>query len=327
MTRACGGGANDDPVEAGVPAPLRSRQTIPAGYTLRRRYRLGEIIGRGGMSTVYAAVDVLRQRARASDAEVAVKIVDLLGPMRPDAVELIHREARRMRELAHPNVVRVHDSDIDGPFHFIVMERLTGETLAQRLRARPGTGLAVASAFDLVSAMAAGLDVAHAAGVVHGDLKPSNVFLTAAGAVKLLDFGLGFAAGGIAGDDEDPTILYLARLGGLTPSFAPREVLAGGEPTPASDVFSLAVVAYLALTGRHPYDRRNALEAEALGLVPPRPEVLDRRQWATLAAGLAFDPAARPAGAGAFAAGLTEAPWWRRVLRRPRSATGAPPPE
>jgi len=307
------------------PAAARHRQTIPSGYALRRRYRLDAVIARGGMSTVYRATDAVRVRARAADTEVAVKVVDLTGPSRDDAIELIHREARRMRDLAHPNIVRVYDSDIDGPFHFIVMELLAGETLAQRLRRAPGAGLPRAAAFGLVERIAAALDYAHAGGVVHGDLKPSNVFLTEDGEVKLLDFGLAFAAGEAAADDDDPTIVYLSRVGGLTPSFAACEMLAGGEPTPASDVFALGVIAYLTLTGRHPFDRRSALDARAQGLVPGRPEGLDRRRWRTLAAALEFDPAARPAAAGGFAEALAAPSWWRR-LARPPEAAGRPAP-
>jgi serine/threonine protein kinase len=320
------GGDAPPPAEDGPAAP-RHRQTIPAGYALRRRYRLGEVIARGGMSTVYRATDGVRVRARAADTEVAVKIVDLTGPGRDDAIELIHREARRMRDLAHPNIVRVYDSDIDGPFHFIVMELLAGETLAQRLRRTPGAGLPVEAAFGLVAAIAAALDFAHAAGVVHGDLKPSNVFLTAGGEVKLLDFGLAFAAAGAAvADDDDPTIVYLSRVGGLTPSFAACEMLAGGEPTPASDVFALGVIAYLALTGRHPFDRRSALDARTHGLVPFRPDGLDRRRWRALSAALAFDPAARPGGAGAFAAALAAPSWWQRLGRAGRTSRPAGQP-
>ena len=290
-----------------------SRQTIPTGYTLRRRYRLDAVIARGGMSTVYRATDLVRVRARAADPEVAVKVVDLTGPSRNDAIELIHREARRMRELAHPNIVRVYDSDIDGPFHFIVMELLDGETLAQRLRRVPGDGLPRPAALALVACVAEALDHAHADGVVHGDLKPGNVFLTAAAGVKLLDFGLAFSAAAAVDDDDDPTVAYLSRVRGLTPSFAAWEMLAGGEPTPASDVFALGVIAYLVIAGRHPFDRRSALEARTLGLSPQRPEGLDRRRWQALAAALAFEPDGRPARAGELSAALAERSW-RRLL-------------
>jgi serine/threonine protein kinase len=284
------------------------RLTIPPNYALRRRYRLGPVIARGGMSTVYRATDTLRVRARAAECEVAVKVVDLIGPSRPDAIELIHREARRMRELAHPNIVRVFDSDVDGPYHFIVMELLAGQTLSQRLRAG---GVERADVLSVIGPVADALDCAHAAGVVHGDLKPGNIFLTARGEVKLLDFGLAFAVRAVAADDEDPTIHYLARVGGLTPSFAAYEMLAGEPPSPASDVFALAVIAYILHAGRHPFDRRDAVAAKALGLVPERLPHLGRRAWGTMAAALSFDAAERPQRAGEFAAAFRPQRWWQ----------------
>jgi serine/threonine protein kinase len=283
------------------------RLTIPPNFALRRRYRLGPVIARGGMSTVYRATDVLRVRSRAADSEVAVKLVDLIGPNRPDAIELIHREARRMRELAHPNIVKVFDSDVDGPYHFIVMELLEGQTLAQRIRTG---GLDAAAVPGIIAPVAAALDCAHARGIVHGDLKPGNIFLTTAGEVKLLDFGLAFAARAVAADDDDPTIVYLSRVGGLTPSFAAYEMLAGDPPSGASDVFALAVIAYLLHAGRHPFDRRNAVEAKALGLIPERPAGLDRRAWRVMAAALSFDPRERPQRAGEFAEALRPVRWW-----------------
>ena len=298
------------PVAEAADGRQPDRLTIPPDYALRRRYKLGPVIARGGMSTVYRATDTMRVRARAAECDVAVKVVDLIGPTRPDAIELIHREARRMRELAHPNIVRVYDSDVDGPYHFIVMELLAGQTLSQRLRS---DRIAPDGIHAVIAPVADALDCAHAQGIVHGDLKPGNIFLTTRGEVKLLDFGLAFAVRAVAGDDEDPTIHYLARVGGLTPSFAAYEMLAGDPPSAASDVFALAVIAYILYAGRHPFDRRNAVEAKALGLTPARPPHLGRRAWRMMSAALSFDPAARPQRAGEFAAALHPQYWWQRL--------------
>src|SRR5271168_2714226 len=110
----------------------------PVGLVLRGRFELMEIIGRGGMSTVYRAVDRLKLRARFAEPEVAIKIVDAGDGMQSDAIELIHREARRVQEISHPNIVEVHDSDFDGHLHFIVMELMKGRTLAAALKERDG---------------------------------------------------------------------------------------------------------------------------------------------------------------------------------------------
>ncbi|WP_029002896.1 serine/threonine-protein kinase [Azorhizobium doebereinerae] len=275
------------------------------GTRLKGRYELIQVIGRGGMSTVYHAVDHIRLRGRAAQPHVAVKVASMPAPFDIAAHELIHREAQRMQALVHPNIVRVFDSDHEGDTHFLVMELLTGRTLSKALPEATGKGLDWPQARRVVAGIAAALAHAHAHGVIHTDLKPGNIFIAGDGTVKVLDFGLAQRTGG-AGDahQEDATIRYLDLVGGLTPSFASPERLAGADPTPGCDLFAFGLLIHVLLSGSHPFQRRPADEARRLGLEPLRPAGLAPHRWRALKALMAFDPADRPASVGAFTAGF-----------------------
>lgn len=275
------------------------------GTRLKGRYELIQVIGRGGMSTVYHAVDHIRLRGRAAQPHVAVKVASMPAPYAHAAHELIHREAQRMQGLVHPNIVRVFDSDHQDDTHFMVMELLTGRTLATVLPEGTGKGLDWPQARRVITGVAAALAHAHGAGVIHTDLKPGNVFISGDGTVKVLDFGLAQRTGG-AGDahQEDATIRYLDLVGGLTPSFASPERLAGADPTPGCDLFAFGLLIYVVLCGAHPFQRRTSQEAQRMGLQPLRPQGLAPHRWRALKALMAFDPAARPASVDAFMAGF-----------------------
>ncbi|MDQ0505581.1 serine/threonine-protein kinase [Xanthobacter agilis] len=290
-----------EPRPAGAAAPgeaggNRTRILSPyLGLRLKGRYELIQVIGRGGMSTVFHAVDHVRLGARAGRPDVAIKLVTLAPPHDTAARALIHREAQRMLELIHPNIVRVYDSDHDGDRHFLVMELLRGRTLAAILRDRRGRGLDGPQACGCIRSVGAALAHAHAHGLIHGDLKPGNVFICNDGRVKVLDFGLAQRTVQAPHDDEDATIRLLDQVGALTPRFASPERLDGCPPTPACDLFAFGLLAYMVLSGAHPFQRRTALEARAEGVGPRRPEGLSAHRWRALKALLAFDPAHRPA--------------------------------
>src|SRR5690606_29475460 len=142
---------------------------------------------------------------------------------------------------AHPNIVQFHGLDCDQGTWFISMEMLTGEALGQRMRRAERTGLPPAEALRIASACGAALEHAHARGVVHGDVKPDNVFVTADDEVRVLDFGA-------AASPLPPAAADSADFGRIAPSatraYASPEVLAGQGPEPRDDVFSLSCVIY-----------------------------------------------------------------------------------
>ena len=205
---------------------------------LAGRYRRGEVIGRGGMSTVYRATDL------ALDRIVAVKVaMDPLLERDPIYAARFKREARAAAAVNHPGVVTVFDAGADGPTRYIVMEYVEGRSLAEILRdTRP---LEPARAARLAEQIADTLAAAHAAGIVHRDVKPGNVMVTAADRVKVLDFG-------IARTSDSVTLTQTASVLGTAPYMAPEQAM--GNPADArSDIYSLGCVLYEMLTGQPPF--------------------------------------------------------------------------
>lgn len=291
---------------------------LPLGYTLRGRYKLVEILGQGGMSTVYGAIDERRVRARAFQSAVAVKVLNTDPSKNPDMVELLYREARRMHEFNHPNIVRVFDWDQAGPICFIVMERLEGRTLAAMARDQGPVPFPPRAARTIIEGVANGLLHAHARGIIHADLKPGNVFITDAGEVKLLDFGFAHRLDGpaVASDDEEATVAFLSRVGALTPTYASAELLEGRRAVPEDDLFAFAILVYLLLAGRHPYDRKSALVAEREGLKPQRPPRLSGRRWRALKTALAIRRDQRTITVEALRDVFLQDGWLDRLLGR-----------
>lgn len=222
-----------------------------AGRTLVKRYRIEEVIGRGGFAVVYRATDESLGRT------VAVKVITAPAPdpeTRAHNRERFQQEARAAASLSHPNVVTVHDFGTDPALDidFLVMEFLHGEDLATYLSryGRPSLDLAL----RILSDAAKGLAVGHRAGLVHRDVKPGNLFLAEPHGqdpfrVCVLDFGIARAA------EADRTVTGLTQGGiALSPAYASPEQARGERSlTPATDVFSLGVVGYQLLTGEKPF--------------------------------------------------------------------------
>ncbi len=311
------GGATDapsaapaDPARGGRPLP------VPLGTTLRERYELVSVLGRGGMSTVYGAVDRFRLRAGSPQPLVALKILNADPAIGEDMVALLHREARRMQEFVHPNIVRVYDWDQDGAVCFIIMERLVGRTLAALLKERAGEPLPARPRAEIVRGVGAALAHAHAAGVVHADLKPGNVFLTTEGGVKLLDFGFSHRHDPeLMSDSDEPTVVFFNRVGALTPAYAAIDLLYGRPAMPSDDIYSLGVIAYMMAAGRHPFDQKSARAACKEGLKAERPKGLSRSRWRALQAALAFPRQERPDTVEAFVDAFTRPTLMERLLR------------
>ncbi|MFN3132130.1 MULTISPECIES: serine/threonine-protein kinase [unclassified Roseibium] len=272
--------------------PAETMTPMP-GLVLKDRYLLIKEIGRGGQSLVFKARDLVAAKAGLSKADVALKIITAGPEIEPDFVALMHREARRLRDLVHPNIVRVYDMDRVQNLHFMVMEYLEGDTLSSFLRKAEDRKLELAQVIRLVQDLGSALEFAHANGIIHSDLKPGNVFVQTDGSVKLIDFNISAPIAPSLRKDEEDTIRILIRLGAITPSYASPQRLEGHEPCAADDVFSLAVMVYLCLAGRRPFGPKNALEAMEASVQPERPEHLSSAQWTALMKGLAFDDAGR----------------------------------
>jgi serine/threonine-protein kinase len=261
------------------------------------RYVLGEVLGMGGMATVWRARDEVLGR------EVAVKVLSPQYAADPGFLARFEREARHAARLSHPHLVTVFDCGVDASMPYIVMELVAGPTLRQVLD-RAGT-LPAGEAVSIAAAVCEALEVAHAAGLVHRDIKPANIVLASGGEVKVLDFGIARADGG-AGATRTQAVLGTAAY--LSP-----EQASGHPAEPQSDLYALGCVLFELLTGAPPFSADSTL-----GLAyrhvhddpgPPsarRPGLPERLDQVTGRL-LAKNPADRPPTAAAARAGLLAA--------------------
>ena len=240
--------------EGGEPPPARPEQLGPTpagvqpGELLFGRFKVLDELGRGGMGVVFKATD-----EQLDDQVVAVKVLAAQLATDPSAVARLKREVITARGLQHPGIIRVNQFYVESSQAGFDMEFLEGATLAEHVAGDvPGSPLTAATTIDrlnvvaaVVEQLAAAVDLIHAEQLVHRDIKPSNVMLVPLGdggfAIKLLDFGIVHIQGGdLTGAVQPGTLTYTA-----------TELINGtGEPSPAADLFSLGMVAYLALTGQ-----------------------------------------------------------------------------
>ena len=275
-----------------------------AGRLLDGRYAVTARIAHGGMATVYLAVDTRLDR------KVALKVMHAELARDDDFVRRFIGEAKSVARLSHQNVVAVFDQGADGPFLYLAMEYIPGRTLKELLREHGP--FAPAMALDIMTGVLDGLAAAHASGIVHRDVKPENVLLTADGRVKVADFGLARAQAA-AGQTRAGLLIG-------TVAYLPPEQVTGEATGPRSDVYSAGVMAFELLTGRQPftgdtplavaYQHVNSAIPAPSSLVPGIPAAVDQ----LVLAATSRDPALRPADAGEFA----------RAARRVREGIGPP---
>src|SRR5438034_1241070 len=207
------------------------------GAALSGRYRADELLGQGGMAQVYRGTDTVLGRT------VAIKVLGPQYARDENFVTRFRREAQAAARLNHAGVVGVYDTGSDDGVHYIVMEYVAGRTLAEILHAEGR--LSPERAAEVAAQVAGALSFAHAAGLVHRDIKPGNIMITPQGEVKVMDFGIARA---LSGESLTQTATVLGTASYLSPEQAQ------GEPVDArSDVYSLGVVAYEMLTGQAPF--------------------------------------------------------------------------
>jgi eukaryotic-like serine/threonine-protein kinase len=283
---------------------------------LSERYRIDELVGRGGMASVYRGFDVTLGR------EVAIKI--LKQDLADDTVfrTRFRLEAQAASRMAHPSIVRVFDAGEDSeigadgrahPVPYIVMELVDGRLLKEVIAEGP---VSVADAVRYVDGILEALEYSHRAGVVHRDIKPGNVMLTPAGQIKVMDFGIARAV-----SDSSSTVAETTAIIGTAAYFSPEQ--AKGEPVDArADLYSTGVVLYELLTGRPPF-RGDTPVAVAYQLVSETPlapsevnESVPRALDAVVLRALAKDPFQRFPDAAAFRSALDSAVGGRQPTKR-----------
>jgi len=258
------------------PPPIVPPSTMPPrnpkreliGKTIGDKYVVRSVLGEGGMGTVFEAEHLTIGRA------VAVKVLHPSQARKKDAVRRFHQEARAAGAIGHPNICEVYDlGTLDDGSPYLVMEKLVGETLADRIAAEGG--LPFDDVIDTLVQVLSGLVAAHEKGIVHRDIKPENVFLTrrvgCPPVCKLLDFGVSKMIGPLIGGKDDD--LDLTRTGMVmgTPYYMSPEQARGDRNLDARvDLYACGVILYEALTGRRPFTAANynALLLQILGGSP-----------------------------------------------------------
>ena len=266
---------------------LSPNQELSVGVVLKERFVLKEELGKGGMGTVFKALDLRKVEANDREAFVALKVLNV--DFRDDPVSLmaLQRETKRAQTLSHPNIITVYDFDRDGAHVFMTMECLQGKPLNNLIRELPAGGMSFRKAWPIIEGICAALAYAHKKNIVHSDFKPGNVFITEQQEAKVLDFGIATAIGR-PDKGADATVFNARDLGAMTPAYASLEQLREQPPDPRDDIYALACVCYELLTGQHPFRKLSAENALGLNLHPKAIPGLKRNQWKALQRGLAF---------------------------------------
>jgi len=280
------------------PVPISHARTASAGSrfipgtVLAGRYRIVNLLGKGGMGEVYRADDLKLGQP------VALKFLPPPLEANRDRLERLLNEVRLARQVSHPNVCRVYDvSEVDGQ-HFLSMEYVDGENLASLLK-RIGR-LPRDKAVEMARQICSGLSAAHAEGILHRDLKPANVMIDGRGRARITDFGLAAVAHEVGVED----------LSAGTPAYMAPEQLSGSAVSIQSDLYSLGLVLYELFTGRmaYPATSLESIARARSGSTPTRPsdhvEGLDAAVERAILRCLESNPTDRPRSAQAVSAAL-----------------------
>ena len=268
-----------------------------AGITLGNRYALTERIAAGGMGEVWEATDTVLGRT------VAVKLLHPGLSQENDFVERFRAEARHTAGFQHPNITTVFDYGEEDGTAYLVLELVVGQPLSQIIYER--APLSAQETTSILIQAATALAVAHRGGVVHRDVKPANILVTADGTAKLTDFGISRLT------DAAP-LTQTGSIIGTAQYLSPEQAM-GQSATASSDIYALGIVGHEMLTGKRPFDA-GTMVATALAHInqepPPLPDTLPVGIRGVIAAALSKDPANRPTSAAAMAhaLGMPDAP-------------------
>jgi serine/threonine-protein kinase len=257
---------------------------VLAGNRLAGRYQLDEPIGTGWFGEVWRATDAALSRP------VAVKLLHPAYVQQPEALARFRTEAMHAAALWHENITHIYDYDepAEGPQPYLVMELVDGPSLAGVLAGGP---LDATRTMHVVAQAAAGLQAAHATGLVHGDIRPGNLLLASSGTVKITDWGVSHAIGSVP-----------VSVTGTAEYLAPERI-AGAQAGPASDLYALGIVAYECLAGAPPFvgESPDVARAHSDHAVPPLPGWVPADVSALVMGLVAKDPAGRPDSAAEVA--------------------------
>jgi len=285
---------------AGITAPGTAQVDLSLGHVFANRYRIEQILGRGGMGVVYKAVDTQL------DETVAIKTLpgDVMSRS-PEDLERFKREIRLARKITHRNVLRTYDYGEAEGVYFISMEFVRGYTLAELLDEAEQRQMPARASVGLTRQICRGLQAAHEQGIIHRDIKPQNVLIDAKGEVKLMDFGIARVA-----EAAEATAMTQQGMIVGTPHYMSPEQVQGKQLDARSDVYSMGVLMYEMLVGRRPFESSSLtgiltahITEKAKPAIDLRPEI-GAAVNAIVMKCLAKEPKDRYADAGALLADL-----------------------
>ncbi len=231
------------------------------GQTLGNCYKIQEVIGQGGMSSVYKAIDPNLQRV------VAIKLIHPHLSDDPKFTARFEEEARAVARLRHPNIVQVYDFNHDGDVFYMVQEFIPGETLQSLLRRLNQTGsrMPLNDAVQATIQICSAIGYSHQLGMIHRDIKPANIMIDERGQAILMDFGIVKLLEGEAHTTTGAvvgTVLYMS-----------PELIRGEKPDPRSDMYSLGVTLFEMLSGRPPFEANSAMTLMMMHQNDPVPDL------------------------------------------------------
>lgn len=288
-------GNEEDPSSFSSAFEENNLNRLGVGSLINKRFLLDKQLGFGGMGAVYRALDKRKQEADDETPYIAIKLLGEDFKNHPKAFITLQRETKKTQQLAHPNIVTVHDFDRDGDLVYMTMEELKGQNLDEFIKAHAASFIDTKQALSIIKNIASGLAYAHSKGIVHSDLKPGNIFVTEEGQVKILDFGIAR----VVEDNADANRFDAGELGALSPCYASVEMINHLAPDPKDDIYALGIIACELLTGTHPYQREMATDAVQQNLKPDIPGV-GRMLRAVLESAVTHDLAKRVESCDAF---------------------------
>lgn len=253
-----------------------ARDSVTVGDCLKARFDLLEVLGVGGMGVVYRARDRRQKELGEKEPYLALKVLSDTLQGNDAALIALQQECKKTQRLSHPNIVNVYDFDRDDRTVFMTMELLHGYSLDELIYKDGFKGKPFAEIVPWITAIGEALQFAHDNGIIHSDFKPSNIFITEQGTIKIFDFGIARAM------QEAEEHSARKQLSAMTPAFASLGMLTDQSPQPSDDLYAFAVVVYFLLAGSHPYQRKNALQVKQQKLAPIRPPGLADDVWKVL---------------------------------------------
>jgi len=276
---------------------------------LAERYELIKVLGSGGCSIVYLAIDH-QVREHHISPYVAIKVLRPELHYAPEVLCAFQQEYSKAQRLIDPAVVKIHDFHQEEETAFLVMEALEGRTLGQLFRQYVGCGVPMTWSFLIIEQLLAAVRAIHRKQWIHYDLKPGNLLLSKQdNRLKILDVGLAC---------EQKKNIQALPLEAITPAYASLEMLQGAPADQRDDIYSVACVIYELLSGKHPFDRLSASQACKANKIPEPIPGLTQRQWKVLKKALAFYREDRLPSIEAFQKGFLKPvnlmSYWRLLL-------------